>query len=598
MTTTLIEKLLRLSEVDPLRDLPRSIFEIDLSLNLCFGMDTRLIFAILTWLALFAWAVYPIFQGAEVQSQDWLRRLLGFLVLLGVALPVWRWRSLTYNGEINVDEGTAIAIALKYLHDPVPWRSVDGITCGPISTWVTLWAPLLGLKLSYLTLRITSLILILFCGIGTVFSMREIVGARLSFLLTLPPVALLLSSLNLDFLYFAMEYLPMAMGVWTVYLILRQAKCVTPTKGFWVGVITGAMPFTKLQAAISGVFLFAVCTGLTVYASWNDRRRLKQNLAWLCAGGMLVPSLILIPVATAGAWPEFLNFYLLCGTTYKNTTSQIPPLLFLLKGSADFGVYFVLTLLTGFLGALFVRTSKCKAAFTEWVVGAALFVVYLLLMLYSVFRSGFCFPHYLLLLIFPLCFLMAWGVRGFRELGPPSIKYERTRRIILCFISLVLTAQSIGAAVIYSSSSHFLREWGEETNPIVPIILKYAKPDDSMAIWGWYNKLHAFSGIRPATRFIGTSYVTDPSENYNRHRELFLSDLMTEKPRFFVDAVDEFRWPTWPPGAQARHDMIPDLSQWVRREYNLVADVQTAPQKLPVRIYVRKDPSERLSRDK
>jgi hypothetical protein len=35
--------------------------------------------------------------------------------------------------------------------------------------------------------------------------------------------------------------------------------------------------------------------------------------------------------------------------------------------------------------------------------------------------------------------------------------------------------------------------------------------------------------------------------------------------------------------------MIPELSQWVRQEYNLVADVQTAPQKLPVRVYVRRE---------
>jgi hypothetical protein len=302
-----------------------------------------------------------------------------------------------------------------------------------------------------------------------------------------------------------------------------------------------------------------------------------------------------VPVALAGAWPEFLNFYLLCGATYENKTSQIPPLLFLLRGSSDFGVYFVSTLLTGILGALFVRNSKSKSALQEWFVGVILFVFYLLLMLFSVFRSGFCFPHYLLLLIFPLSLLMAWGMKGMLELGPSSIHAGLTRRITLFSVLTVLTAQSLIAGVIYSGNSQFLRDWGTETNPIVPILLKYAKPGDSMAIWGWYNKLHAFSGIRPATRFIGTSYVTDPSDNYKRHRELFVSDIMKEKPRLFVDAVDEFRWPTWPPGAQARHDMIPDLSQWIRREYTLVADVQTAPQRLPVRIYVRKDSTEQAA---
>jgi len=288
-------------------------------------MDLRLVLAIFIWIVLTATAVVPALRKGDFETRAWLKTLVLFGVTLVVALPIWRWRSLMYNGEINVDEGTAIAIGLKYLNDPVPWRSVDGITCGPLSTWISLWAPLLGIKLSYLTIRITALFLIFACGIGTVFCMREIVGARFSFLLTLPPLALLLSSLNLDFLCFAMEYLPMALGVWAVHLILRQYKCATPWNAFGVGLITGAMPFTKLQSSVSGVFLFAVCTGLTVYVCSADKRRLKQNLGCLCAGGMVLPLLILVPVIWAGAWPEFLNFYLLCGTTYKNTASQMSP---------------------------------------------------------------------------------------------------------------------------------------------------------------------------------------------------------------------------------------------------------------------------------
>jgi hypothetical protein len=35
--------------------------------------------------------------------------------------------------------------------------------------------------------------------------------------------------------------------------------------------------------------------------------------------------------------------------------------------------------------------------------------------------------------------------------------------------------------------------------------------------------------------------------------------------------------------------MLPELAAWIREEYQLVADVQTAPNRLPVRIYVRKN---------
>ena len=136
----------------------------------------------------------------------------------------------------------------------------------------------------------------------------------------------------------------------------------------------------------------------------------------------------------------------------------------------------------------------------------------------------------------------------------------------------------------------YLKNCGEEKNGVVPTLLKLSQPRDSMAVWGWCNKLHAFSGLRPSTRFIGTSYVTDPSPHYNRHRELFLQELRKVRPKLFLDVIDEFRWPTWPAGASARHTMIPELDEWVRQNYALAAQIQTAPGRLPVQIFVRKDP--------
>ena len=83
----------------------------------------------------------------------------------------------------------------------------------------------------------------------------------------------------------------------------------------------------------------------------------------------------------------------------------------------------------------------------------------------------------------------------------------------------------------------YLKNCGEEKNGVVPTLLKLSQPRDSMAVWGWCNKLHAFSGLRPSTRFIGTSYVTDPSPHYNRHRELFLQELRKVRPKLFLDVA-------------------------------------------------------------
>jgi hypothetical protein len=311
-----------------------------------------------------------------------------------------------------------------------------------------------------------------------------------------------------------------------------------------------------------------------------------KDWLWLAAGGLFIPSLILVPVIVVGAWPEFLNFYIFCGASYKNQVVNASVLQFLLNGSADFGVYLVSLIFGGGFFLLFLGKTRALPA---WGIGFLVLVVYNAVLLLSVLRSGFNFPHYLLLLVMPLTLLCGWALRGLL-FASKSVSWERRRFFGGVVLGAVLVVQLSNVFREYVKMPQLLRNWGTETNAVVPVLLRYSKPGDSMAIWGWANKLHVFTGLRPSTRFVGTSYVTDPSPNYNRHRELFLADIKRDKPKLFVDAVDEFRWPTWPPGAMARHDMLPELSAWIRREYKLVADVQTAPNKLPVRVYVRNDP--------
>jgi hypothetical protein len=135
----------------------------------------------------------------------------------------------------------------------------------------------------------------------------------------------------------------------------------------------------------------------------------------------------------------------------------------------------------------------------------------------------------------------------------------------------------------------FLRDWGQATHPLVPVLNKYAQPGDMMAIWGWANKLHVYTGLLPATREAAVGAVADPNPINDKQREWFMQDLKAYKPKIFLDAIDEFRWPTWPAGSMARHFGWLELSNYIRTEYHLVADVPTGPGKLPALVYVRNE---------
>ena len=595
-------------------------------------MDLRLSSAVLLWLLLLAVAFFPIFKKGEFTNVWWRRTVTTFLVLLAVALPVWRIRSLLYNGEINVDESQILAQALKYLSDPMPWRSVVGGSSGPLNTWVLLWAPLLGIKLGYLAARITGLICTFALLSGTIFGLSEIAGRRIALVAAMPATTLLLSTLNLDFLHFSSEQFPSALCAWIVYLIVRQREELSQTRAYLIGFLTGALPFTKIQVAPAGVLLFVFAlivlsleTGTTVAK--------YRNIFVQILGGLTVPALILVPTAAAGVWRDFMEFYIQSGLRYSNSGHRISALDFLFKGVPDFST-FLTVLIVASAGALLLQLVRRPHRFfspANLLQGAGLLSLFGV-MLYGILRAGFGFPHYLMLLIGPSTLVFGWLASNlFTEqsllntvpsevqtsLGEfvltatpkkakkappathttsppsfaPSSEALQNKRLGLgvAFVTVFLCLfQARSTFVIYSRNQQFLASWGQETNSIADAIKQMAKPGDSLCIWGWYAKLHVFTQLRPATRFAAVNLEADPAPEVNPTLRAFLSDVQTSKPAFFVDASDEFTFPGSSPGSQPRYHTFPEFSRWIQSEYTLIGSTQTHPSRRPVLIYKRR----------
>jgi hypothetical protein len=595
-------------------------------------MDLRLSFAVLLWLLLLAVAFFPAVRKGEFTAAWWRKTVITFLVLLAVALPVWRIRSLLYNGEINVDESMILAQALKYISDPMPWRSVVGGSSGPLNTWVLLWAPLLGLKLGYLAARITGLLCTFALLSGTIFSLSEIAGRRLALVAAMPATTLLLSTLNLDFLHFSSEQFPSALCAWIVYLMARQRKKITQTRAYWIGFLTGALPFTKLQVAPAGVLLFVFGIIILWISSDTTLAKCRIMLAQT-AGGITVPALILLPVTAAGVWSDFMEFYIQSGLRYSNSGQRISALDFLFKSVPDFSAFFTV-LIAASVGALLLQSVRRPTRFfspANLLQGAGLLSLFGV-MLYGILRAGFGFPHYLMLLIGPSTLAAGWLASNFfneqslcntppletqPSLGAsisttptpkaekvahtpkttsspsfaPHTEASQNKRLGLgiVFVSVFLCLfQARSTFAIYSQNQQFLTSWGQEANPIADALKQIAKPGDSLCIWGWYAKLHVFTQLRPATRFAAGNLEVDLPPEINPTLRAFLSDVQTSKPAFFVDASDEFTFPGSSPGSQPRYHTFPEFSRWIQSEYTLIGSTQTHPSRRPVLIYKRR----------
>jgi hypothetical protein len=562
-------------------------------------MDSRLTLAIILWGILACVGFYPIFKKEDFSHPQWMRQLVIFVATLAVALPVWRLRSLEYNGEINVDESSILAQAMRYLDDPIPWRSVNGGSGGPLNTWILFWAPLVGLKFTYLVARTTGLACTILTVLGTALGVRELIGNRYALLLSLPMTLLLCGTLNLDFVHFSSEQLPSAVCACVVWLLLLQTKRLSLRRTFILGFLTGALPFTKLQVAPAGVLLFLVALAITILSPACRATKIRSVLM-LATGGILLPSAILAPVAFCGAWNDFLEFYLMEGIRYKNTSSAATPsaLQFLLHGSADFKTYWTafcsLAIFSLLIQGTFCTRSGCEER-NRWLGGVFCFTAYLLLMTHLATRTGMGFPHYLFLLIAPTTFWAAACLAGPSvspaHTGAPQLSScppQSPRFVLAGALSVVLCLQCLTFGALYRAAPQFVGSWGKSVHPLIPLILQYSNPGDRMFVWGWAPKFHVLTGIPPATRFASNGLMTGSGEFPELYAKRLKEDLEKSKPRLILDATEEFRWPTWPPGFLAGHQAVPQLAEITFRDYRQVKRIEMKPGGQPFIIFERK----------
>ena len=557
-------------------------------------MNPRLSVAIALWAVLAGLAAHAALKKGAFSARRWKTTLALFTVVLAVAFPVWRWCSLTYNGEINVDESMVLAQALKYERDWMPWRSVVADAGGPLNTWVLFWAKPFGLDFGYLTARLTGLLLMFGLNMATVLSIAEMVPRRQALLFSLPLTSLLLATLNLDFLHFSSEQFPAALCAWAVLLLLKQRKQPTQARALILGLICGALPYTQIQALLGAAFLFALGAALP-WVRVKHRDGWRRLLAWQFAGGCIPSVLILAPVAAGGAFGDFLHFYIDYAFGYKNTQPGGFSFQLLTRGDEGFTVLFygglvfaVLSLAA--LAHTLVQGKKVPAPQRAWIAGLGACAGYVAVWMFSVLKSGFGFPHYLMFLLSPTALLGACCASRFAN---RTVAFRgRFRSTAVAVAALVATALLVQLAAVSNRNQRFLSNWGKEVHPVAEFLKSRCKPGDTVAIWGWAAKINVLTQLAPATRFAHTCWVIDPAPQFQRHRTTFLSDLQAARPKVFLDAVDEFRWYSWPPGVAARHTMLPDLSMWIFKNYDPVGEIQTAQGKLPVRVYFLKTPKD------
>ena len=175
------------------------------------------------------------------------------------------------------------------------------------------------------------------------------------------------------------------------------------------------------------------------------------------------------------------------------------------------------------------------------------------------------FGHYYIQLIPPLCLLTAGSLT------------RATRRLATATVAFAAIA-----ALAFSAAGYFMSPYGPEPQyqTVSKFLATHSKKNDWVLVWGSVPEIYWASNLRPATRFITTSTLTDsfpgrpafdaaPEKSSSLIWDWFYEDMAAHPPRFIVDtAPADIRGAEYTP-----IDRFPRLEEIVQSEYHYVGSI-------------------------
>lgn len=505
-------------------------------------------------------AIAPWLRGriSFVPQSDW-----SWALLLLALLVAGRWPSLLIPRELNPDETHLFASAHALTHDPVFWRSVDGITSGPLNYYVPIAAGWLGGWDSYLALRLEALLLLTLSLALVHQCLALLYGPQVARLASLPAAALESLTQASDFLHYSTELLPMVWLAAAGYAALqRWARSGGSRWSFFGGLALGAVPLTKLQAAP-----LALVAGLCwLAAEWRARKNSSPGYhLGLLTGAVLPLAFFTAQVLIAGDWDDFLVSFIQFNLSY--VSSGVSSAAQLLRETRQFAVANDGLLLLWGGGMLLwciliIRPGPARNARPGLALAA---LVATAISVACVLQAGRPFLHYWQLVVLPLTFMLGSLLGG---QGPETkrLNQQITGICALLFLGALLGYRAAGP-VPFGGTLVFFRD--HPRTELAARVLAQARPRESIAIWGWSNYVYVETSLRQATRdaHFERAVAQGPFRQYFRQR--FLADVTRTRPPLFLDSIGPSSLHS--PSPQLAHDRnYPELATLIRANYTLV----------------------------
>ncbi|MFD2572714.1 hypothetical protein ACFSUS_18890 [Spirosoma soli] len=546
-----------------------------------------------------------------------------FLVVALALLVFMRVPSAFYNRELNPDESQLITQAITLTQDPVYGRSVDGTSIGPINSYLLLIPHVFGLPLDYTAARLTGLLLIGLSIVSFYFSLLRIATPVVSRLCLLIVLLFFSWATHSDFLHYSSELSSLVLITACFGLVagLLRSSQYSLSRLVGLGAIAGLAPYCKLQTLpVIGMMLIT----LALYLIISQRHQAWRPLLGLSVGFGL-PTVVVFALAYwFGVERYFIDYYFIGNlTTYAQIYAHVPLVsqgfmaklfrfpAFLLEYT-DFLIFIVFNSLTVVAAAVVVwRKYQQLTPALSWSI--ILVILTVTGALWAVITPGTEFGHHLLLLVFPLGWVVAIALQFVITHVPRRLVTARLAMLTVTLFGLELLAadnlvlpfakrlikgpsHKEVAALNQTSSVSDLDAWLLERNPclfafpdkktvvmspVARAISRYAQPSDKMAVWGWNCQYYVEAQLAQGVSENHTQRSIIPNKMRKQYIDRYAHELIDNQPALFVDAVGDASWMLTKPSQQ--HEHFTEIDRVIRQNYSLATSVDN------VRIYVRRD---------
>lgn len=488
-----------------------------------------------------------------------------------------------YNLPLNPDESQMLAQGLTLPIDPVLYRSVDPTTSGPINTYLLTFFHLIGFRLDFHIAHFLSWFITVTAIYFLYKTLKRLVSTYIAQLAVIPTVAFFSFTQDANYIHYYSEGIAIILLNYCIFLLVRweQVKTFRLVELISFGVSIGLIVLCKIQA-IPLAFVLGIWSLVLVFMvakqKWVTYSIVISGSVLAVWGGWL------LYMQVNGVLDDFYLYYIIGNAQLKVHFSDESrrsfwvflvrlPMIIYTEGT-QINYWFVPFL---GLGLVFIIKHFSKAVLTKiaqsnhyfWV----MMVGYLLMVMAVIIRTGSFYPHHFLYFITPGCLLTGLFLQ---QLSFPAIwKWG------VLLTQFVFVAAGTRRIIIQSPINAYKTSYSRqnELGAVSKTILKYAKPGDYLAVWGWSCEYHVETQMPQGVNENHSVRSAMKHPLQSAYYQRYIRDLQRNKPKVFVDAMTTTTiWMDDP--KKYGHQNYPELAKFVADNYVFKAKIDS------VKIYV------------